>query len=134
MPATLRGLARLLAAEQHLVVGDPLRGSARWRIDRPRSLSRVAPSPQFSATTGLVNVPMPSTVTDTESPGCSGPTAGRGAGENHIARQQGGEPADVLDQFGDAAQHVARAAVLLQFAVHGGGDLQVGRLVGDSSG
>src|SRR5580704_10777140 len=55
-----------------------------------------------------------------------GPDARRGAGQQHIAGQQGHHGADVLDQRGHVVQQLRGARLLADFTVHLGGELEVG--------
>ncbi len=63
------------------------------------------------------SVPTPSTSTSTTSPCREPPDALGSAREHHVARQEGHERRDVLDQGGDPVDHVDRAGVLAHVAV-----------------
>ena len=81
-----------------------------------------------AAATVLVSVPSPSMVHSTRCPGADRPDAGRRAGEDDVAGQQGHDLGDVGDQRRQPEDQLAGAALLARLAVDGAGDLQVGRV------
>ena len=89
----------------------------------------------YSATTGLVRVPIPVMVTSTVSPGCKQDRwrpgvadAARRAGGDHVARLERGPDRRVGDQLGDRVDHVLDRRVLELLTVHRRAQLGGGRV------